>query len=167
MGKRTGNRIAGGLQNAANYKGKGGGAGGSGGGAGNNRFDYNGHEMDARKLQNYSGHQNKDNQQSTVWGYMKDQFMDGMNGNKIPKKESSGAVHPDSPGKNNFNPPSVSGNTGGGTGGGNPTPPNPPAPMGQRSPIFNKGSSVSYRPQIEDKSDKWLAGLKSAGESSV
>ena len=93
--------------------------------------------------------------------------MDGMNGNKIPKKESSGAVHPDSPGKNNFNPPSVSGNAGGGTGGGNPTPPTPPASMGQRSPIFNKGSSVSYRPQIEDKSDKWLAGLKSAGESSV
>ena len=173
LGKRTGNRIAGGLQNAANYKGKGGGAGGSGGayGQGGNQFDLNGRGKDdtnnAKHTMNYSGHQNKDGNQSTVWGYMKDQFMDGMNGNKIPKKESSGAVHPDSPGKNNFNPPSVSGNAGGRTGGGNPTPPTPPASMGQRSPIFNKGSSVSYRPQIEDKSDKWLAGLKSAGESSV
>ncbi len=169
LGKRTGNRVLGGLQNAANYKGKKGGGGGGSGGAngGNNRFDYNGHKISPRHQQNYSGHQNEAGHQSTVWGYMADQFKDAKNGNIIPKKEASTSVHPDSPGKNNFNPPSVAGNAGGGNGGDSPTPPMPPAPMGQRSPIFNRGSSVSYRPAIEDRSDAWVNNLKSAGSSSV
>ncbi len=174
LGKRTGNRIAGGLQNAANYKGKkGGGGGGSSGayGQGGNQFDLNEHgklgRTPSRHTMNYSGHQNDKGNQSTVWGYMADQFKDAKNGNTIPKKEASASVHPDSPGKNNFNPPSVAGNAGGGNGGDSPTPPMPPAPMGQRSPIFNRGSSVSYRPAIEDRSDAWVNSLKSAGSSSV
>lgn len=176
LGKRTGNRIAGGLQNAANYKGKKGGGGGGTGGAysqGGNQFDINGHgkELDGKGMtqhtMNYSGHHNKDENQSTVWGYMADQFNDAKNANKIPKKEASASVHPDSPGKNNFNPPAVGGNSGGGNDGNSPTPPMPPAPMGHRSPIFNRGSSVSYRPAIEDRSDAWVNNLKSAGSSSV
>lgn len=31
----------------------------------------------------------------------------------------------------------------------------------------NNFISYKYRPQIEDRSDDWVAGLKSAGESSV
>ncbi len=173
LGKRTGNRIAGGLQNAANYKGKKGGGGGGSGGAGDNRFgmtkqgqqvsglDAIAQNKRSQHTMNYSGHTNDKNQQSSLKEYLKDQFNDAKNGNGISKKEAS--VHPDSPGKNNFNPPSVAANSGGE----NPNPTMPPAPSGHRSPIFNKGSSVSYRPQIEDKSDNWVAGLKSAGESSV
>ena len=175
LGKRTGNRIAGGLQNAANYKGKNGGGGGGSGGAysqGGNQFDINGRgkkmqtgkEMSQHSM-NYSGHQNKDGNQSTVWGYMADQFKDAKKGNSIPKKPQ--APHPDSPGNNNFNPPAVGGNSGGETGGNSPTPPMPPAPMGPRSPIFNRGSSVSYRPAIEDRSDDWVNRLRSAGSSSI
>ena len=173
LGKRTGNRIAGGLQNAANYKGKKGGGGGGAYSQGGNQFDINGHgkhldeEGMTQHTMNYSGHQNKDGNQSTVWGYMADQFNDAKNANKIPKKEASASVHPDSPGKNNFNPPAVGGNSGGGNDGNSPTPPMPPAPMGNRSPIFNRGSSVSYRPAIEDRSDTWVNNLKSAGSSSV
>lgn len=175
LGKRTGNRIAGGLQNAANYKGKKG--GGGSGGAGDNRFgmtkqgqevrDFGAKEQNDRSMHtmNYSGHTNDKGQQATLKEYLKDQFNDAKNGNSISKKPQ--AAHPDSPGKNNFNPPSVAGNTGGGTGGDSPTPPMPPAPTGQRSPIFNRGSSVSYRPAIEDRSDAWVNNLKSAGSSSI
>lgn len=175
LGKRTGNRIAGGLQNAANYKGKkGGGGGGSGGayGQGGNQFDLNGRGKDgsnnAKHTMDYSGHQNKDGNQSTVWGYMADQFKDSYNHYNKDSKES----HPDSPGKNNFNPPATSAGAFGDRpttpppdfGGGNAM---PPASTGQRSPIFNRGSSVSYRPAIEDRSDAWVNSLRSAGSSSV
>ncbi len=174
IGSRTGNRIASGLQNMANYKGKKGGLGGGTGGVGDNRFNFVEHgnkviENGSSSNHNmaYSGHLDENGKQTSVWGYMADTFKDYA---KVPEKKKKpeenniASTHPDSPGNNpsssvgnNFNPPDIGG--GGGA--------MPPAFMGQRSPIFNKGSSVSYRPQIEDKSDNWLAGLKSAGESSV
>ena len=168
LGKRTGSRIAGGMQKAATTWGNKGGAGGMGGGAGHGGSQYdinkngkvnewNDPKLQAQHTRDYAGHQNEYGNKSNLFEYMKTQYQDARGG-KEPKEQSASTpeVHPDSPeigGGNNFNPPAA---FGGGSGGLAPSP-TPRPPMG------GGGSSVSYSPPaLPDYSDEGLSKLKSA-----
>ncbi len=166
LGKRTGSRIAGGMQKAATTWGNKGGAGGMGGGAGHggSQFDYNKRgtidpEHPMQHTRDYAGHQNKEGNQANLFEYMASQYKDARGAVPEKKKEDAGlaAVHPDSPGSgtgggNNFNPPAAFDGAGGLA----------PSPT-PRPPMGGGGSSVSYSPPaLPDYSDEGLAKLKSA-----
>lgn len=165
LGKRTGSRIAGGMQKAATTWGNKGGTGGMGGGAGHggSQFDYNKRgtidpEHPMQHTRDYAGHQNKEGNQANIFEYMASQYKDARGAVPEKKKDTGlASVHPDSPGSgtggsNNFNPPAAFGGAGGLA----------PSPT-PRPPMGGGGSSVSYSPPaLPDYSDEGLAKLKSA-----
>ena len=167
--RRTGSRIAGGMQNAATTwgnKGRGGGMGG-GSGIGGNQFDVNqrgkgvgmNKDNQSQFRRDYAGHQNEQNNQSSLKEYLSSQYKDGFMGEWKDRQTGKNATpHPDSPVSgnvvtgNNFNPPAAFGGAGGLA----------PSPT-PRPPMGGGGSSVSYSPPaLPDYSDEGLAKLKSA-----
>ena len=165
-GQRTGNRISGAAQNAANYKGgnplskfgfgssgSGGGSGMGGSSVGSNRFGSNNPQQEAawktdQKEQGknqhsmaYGDHVTANGTKSTFKEYMQDQFNSGKNG--VPPKPPKDKPHPDAPGKNNFNLPAMFN----GGGGGSIVPIRPNGGM----PVANGNYSSSYTPKQLDE----------------